>query len=80
MNIKKCLSDQCLLMREDKNGTIIICVYIDDPMVVGDKTAIDVFKREISQFFATTEEGEMKEYVGCKVIKDNNRLSITVFD
>ena len=69
MGFRKCLSDQCLLMRENKHGTIIICIHIDDTMIVGNREALDVFKKEISEFFATKEEGKMEEYVGCKVQK-----------
>ena len=52
-------------------GTIIICVYIDDTMIIGDRKAIDVFKKEIRGFFSTKEEGKMEEYIGCKVQKKN---------
>ena len=36
-------------------------------LYVGDKEAINEFKKEIRSYFAIKEEGEMKEYVGCKV-------------
>ena len=67
MGFDKCLSDECLLKKETKRGTIIVCVYIDDTLYVGDQGAINEFKQEISLYFAIKEEGEMKEYVGCKV-------------
>ena len=67
MGFDKCLTDKCLLKRETKKGIIIVCVYIDDTLCVGDKEAITEFKKEISMYFANKEEGEMKEYVGCKV-------------
>ena len=67
MGFDKCLADECLLKKETKRGTIIVCVYIDDTLYVGDQGAINEFKQEISLYFAIKEEGEMKEYVGCKV-------------
>ena len=46
MKFTKCLSDQCLLFRKNKTGTVIVCIYIDDTLVVGDVDAIDIFKKE----------------------------------
>ena len=67
MGFDKCLADECLLRKETKKGTVIVCVYIDDALCVGDKEAINELKKEISLQFAIKEEGEMREYVGCKV-------------
>ena len=44
MNFVRSMNDQCLLMRNDKNGTVIVCLYIDDTLCVGDKKALDTFK------------------------------------
>ena len=38
------MNDQCLLMGNDPNGMIIICLYIDDMLCIGDKKVIDKFK------------------------------------
>ena len=32
MGFDKCLADECLLKKETKKGTIIVCVYIDDTL------------------------------------------------
>ena len=55
------------MRKETKKGTVLVCVYIDDALCVGDKEGINEFKKEISLHFAIKEEGEMREYVGCKV-------------
>ena len=73
MGFIKCLSDQCLLFRRDETGTAIICLYIDDTLVVGDKLAIEKFKKEIKTFFSTKEEGMMDEFVGCKVMRTGEK-------
>ena len=44
------MNDQCLLMRNDQNGTINVCLYIDDTLCVGDKKVLDAFKMEIKKF------------------------------
>ena len=57
MGFNKCLVDECLLKKETKKGTVIVCVYIDDTLCVGDKESINKFKKEISSHFAIKEEG-----------------------
>ena len=69
LGFQKCLADGCLLYKKDEVGTIIICLYVDDLLCIGDKKAIEKFKRDIKVFFNTKEEGTFDEYVGCKVIR-----------
>ena len=74
MGFKKSDADGCLLMRVIKQGTVILCVYVNDMLVVGDKVAVENFKQEIKKHFNTKEEGTLGEYVGCKVIRKGNEL------
>ena len=64
LNFVKCLNDPCLLTKENENGIIIMCLYIDDMLCIGDRTAIEKFKKESKEYFVTKEEGEVNEYVG----------------
>ena len=59
MNFVRSMNDQCLLMRNDQNGKIIVCLYIDDTMYVGDKKALDTFKKEIKKCFVMKVEGKV---------------------
>ena len=52
-------------MRNDQNRTVIVCLYIGDTLCVGDKKALDSFKKEIKEYFVTKEEGKVEDYVGC---------------
>ena len=70
LGFEKCKADECLLWRRGEKGTVIVCVYIDDTLCVGDREAIDEFKKELKEHFDTKEEGEMHEYVGCKVRRE----------
>ena len=74
MGFKKSDADSCLLMRVVEIGTVILCVYVDNMLVVGDKLAVEVFKREIKRFFNTKEEGTLDKYVGCKVTPKGDEL------
>ena len=57
MGFEKCMADQCLFSRKSSDGVVIIAVYIDDTLCIGDKKAIDKFKQEIKKCFVTKEEG-----------------------
>ena len=76
MRFEKCFNDQCLLIRKGENGNVslMICIYIDDTLVIGTQSAIEEFKKEIKQFFKTKEEGPMNDYVGCLVKKVKDGL------
>ena len=75
MGFFKCEADGCLLIQVGNIGTVILCIYLDDMLVVGDIEAIKAFKQEIKQFFNTKEEEPMEEYVRCKVVrKGNNKM------
>ena len=70
----RCKADNCLLMRENKLGLIVVCVYIDDTLCVGSKESLKKFKTEISEHFAVKEEGIMTEFVGCSVVREKESL------
>ena len=53
----------------------MIGIHIDDTLCVGKQEAIDELKQDLAKHFSTKEEGELKEYVGCEVVRDGrNRL------
>ena len=59
-----------MLKRIDEKGTIIVLVYVDDILCIGDRKAIDHIKVELAKYFSVKDEGEMQEYVGCSVVKN----------
>ena len=74
MGFEKCLIDQCLLSRKGESVILIICLYIDDTMIVGNEIEINKFKEEIKSHFKTKEEGDMKDYVGCIIQRKNDEI------
>ena len=64
------LANSCLLKRTDDNGTLIICVYVNDILCIRDRKAIDLIKKELSKYFSVKDERKMEEYVGCSVVQD----------
>jgi hypothetical protein len=71
-------TDACLLMRNDHRGIVIICVYVDDCFLTGDRKAIDGAMKDIEKTFDTRRLGPIDEYIGCTVkeIDKQSRLLI----
>ena len=62
-NFVRSMNDQSLLMRNDKNRKVIVCLKIDDTLCVEDKKALDTFKKD----FVTKEKEKVEDYVGCMI-------------
>jgi hypothetical protein len=43
----------------------MICVYVDDCLITGDRTAIDIAISDIESVFDTRRLGPLNEYIGC---------------
>ena len=63
MGFEKYLFDHYLLGRQGDTGILIICLYIDNTMIVGNKVEMKKFKKEIKSHFKTKKEGDMKDCV-----------------
>ena len=74
LGFKWCMAENCLLTRETRLGIVIVCIYIDDTLCIGNKDALDGFKSAIKHFFKVKEEGPMTEFVGCSVTRVGPKL------
>ena len=64
-----------LLYKNDKNGEIIICLYVDDSAMMGEEIAFDQTEKELKTYFTVTFE-EMMNYVGCDYIVMSKGLNL----
>jgi hypothetical protein len=64
--------DSCLLKRKDESGTVLICVYVDDCLITGDRTAIHNAINDIESTFETRRVGTLNEYIGCTFLDMKN--------
>jgi Reverse transcriptase (RNA-dependent DNA polymerase) len=69
-------ADACILFRTDQEGTIILCIYVDDALMIGDDEAITKTVKQLREKLSLKEVGELQEYVGCTILKSRkqNRL------
>jgi hypothetical protein len=58
-------AEPCLLKRNDEHLMVVICVYVDDCLVTGERTAIDRAMDDIETMFEYRRLGLLKEYIGC---------------
>jgi phosphotransacetylase len=61
-------AEPCLLKKVDENGTVIICVYVDDCILTGNRKAIDAAINDIETVFEIRRLGSLKEYIGCTIM------------
>ena len=69
MGFEKCMADQYLLKKEDESGVVLICIYVDDTLCIGDRDALEKFTNQITEYFNIVEEGTLDEYVGYELRK-----------
>jgi hypothetical protein len=60
-------ADPCLLTRRNGKGIVMLCLYVDDVLIVGNQEAIDEVKIEIDTVFKTKKTGKLTEYVGVTI-------------
>jgi len=60
--------DPCLLMKKFGEYVVIICVYVDDCLITGDRKAIEAAMNDIEGYFETRRLGKLEEYIGCSII------------
>jgi hypothetical protein len=64
-------ADVCLFFQWTATGLLLYMSWVDDILIAGKKEDVLRAKRSLAQHFTLDEQGEMFEYVGCKV--ENNR-------
>ena len=66
LSFQKNRKDPCLFYKNDENGEIIICLYVDDSAMMGEEKALDQTTINLKNYFTVTVE-EMMNYVGYTV-------------
>ena len=62
--------DPCFFIRKGKHGTIMIGLYIDDCLCVGNKEELETFARELEENGLTiTLDRYAKDYLGCDIVR-----------
>ena len=75
VKFQKNRKDPCLFYKSDKNGEIIICLYVDESAMMGEEKALDQTEKDLKTNFTVTVE-EMMNYVGCDYIVTSKGLNL----
>ena len=73
---KKSQADACVLTRKDEHGVIILCIYVDDALIVGNEEAIVMTVAQLKTKVLLKDVGPLAEYVGCTVVKDPHKKKL----
>ena len=69
--------DPCLLTRCNHLGFVLIVLYVDDCLMVGDDTAINnTIKKMTENGLSVKVEDELNDYLSCKLVFSNNKRKI----
>ena len=61
-------ADPCLYYKwTDKWGLVIWLSWVDDLLICGPKDAVFYYKQQMMTQWECDEQGELKEYIGCKI-------------
>ncbi len=56
---------------------VLIVLWIDDNLIIGSKKAVEKTKKGIMKRFYCKECGDIKEYLGCKIVRMINLFKFT---
>jgi hypothetical protein len=70
-------ADPCLSFKWVDNRIIIFLLWVDDCLIAGQAHDVERETSDWRKLFDTTDEGEMKEYVGCKVERTKDYIRLT---
>ena len=65
MNFTQSMNDQCLLMRNEENVTIIICSYIDYLLYVGDKKPSTYSRKKLKNILLQRKKEKQMTMLGA---------------
>ncbi|GJY38379.1 retrovirus-related pol polyprotein from transposon TNT 1-94, partial [Tanacetum coccineum] len=71
-------ADRCIYTRSTKDYTVVICLYVDDMLIIG--TTLDGIletKSYLSSNFKMKDLGEVDTILGVKVRRTNNQISLS---
>ena len=79
LEFKRSKADPCLLYRENDDGMVIICVYVDDILIVGSQQSIEATVRDLKTKFTVKRVGALQEYVGCTVLRSGREKRVQFY-
>ena len=70
MKFERSKADPCLYYLWSAVGLVVWLSWIDDCLCMGPTEAVEEAKNQLMEQFDCSDEGELNEYVGCKIMKN----------
>ena len=78
MGYNRSKADSCLYFKWTALGNLIVWLsWVDDCVCFGQSQDVKTATDEMKSLFECDDVGEFEEYVGCQVIRENNKLKLT---
>jgi hypothetical protein len=77
MNFKRSAADPCLYYCWTMYGLVVWISWIDDCLVAVDKRSVEAAKEQLKSRFECDDLGELNEYMGCKIDRDEDYVKFT---
>ena len=65
-------ADPCMLYREDERGVCIICIYIDDMLIIGKEGAIDAAIKVLQGHFQVKDPTSLEDNLGVQIVQSDD--------
>jgi hypothetical protein len=70
--------DKCVYIKQNKNDYVILCLYVDDIMILGSNNqVINITTSFLSENFDTKDFSLVNVILNIKLLKNNNSFALT---
>jgi hypothetical protein len=70
IGVQRSKADVCLFFQWTSMGMLVCLSWVDDILIAGSKESVLRVKANLRQHFTLDQQGELCEYVGCKIERD----------
>lgn len=80
IGFKRCVSDQCLYIKNDANNRCYILLYVDDLLIINDNIQhMQTIKRMLSSTFQMTDIGEVNNFLGMHIERNKEKRTMSIY-
>ena len=71
-------SDKCIYVKQTKNACVIVCLYVDDMLIMGtNKDVINSTKKMLNSSFDMKDMGIVDVILGVRILRNSDGYVLT---
>ena len=74
---KRHVVDPCLYIKWIEGKLLVFLLWTDDCLITGQRTNVEHKAKEFSKLYKVTDEGNMEDYVECKITWTPEKIKFT---